>query len=119
MDAHATHAPEEHSHPSAGVYAKVGLVLFVLTALEVGLYEITYGEHAGAAAASIQPFFIPLLLAMSAAKFALVAMFYMHLKQDHRLFTGVFVFPLIIAAVIIVALIVLMAYHFAFAKSGG
>ena len=50
---------------------------------------------------------MPLLLLLSAAKFALVAMFYMHLKQDHRLFTGVFVFPLIIATVIILALIVL------------
>jgi cytochrome c oxidase subunit 4 len=119
MDAHATPADSEHAHPSAGIYAKVGLVLFVLTALEVGLYEITYGEHAGAAGASIQPFFVPVLLLMSAAKFALVAMFYMHLKQDHRLFSGVFVFPLIIAAVIIGALIVLMAYHFAFARSAG
>jgi heme/copper-type cytochrome/quinol oxidase subunit 4 len=119
MDAHATPAESEHGHPSAAMYAKVGLVLFVLTALEVGLYEITYGEHAGPASASIQPFFVPLLLLMSAGKFALVAMFYMHLKQDHRLFTGVFVFPLIIATVIIVALIVLMAYHFAFARSAG
>ena len=51
-------------------------------------------------------------------KFALVAMFYMHLKQDSRLFSGVFVFPLIIATVIILALIVLEAYHFAFAASG-
>ena len=42
----------------------------------------------------------------------------MHLKQDHRLFSGVFVFPLIIATVIILALIVLEAYHFAFAKAG-
>ncbi len=68
--------------------------------------------------ATLQPFFVPLLLLLSAAKFALVAMFYMHLKQDHRLFTGVFVFPLIIATVIILALIVLEAYHFAFARSG-
>jgi heme/copper-type cytochrome/quinol oxidase subunit 4 len=59
------------------------------------------------------------LLTLSAAKFALVAMFYMHLKQDSRLFTGVFVFPLIIAAVVILALAALMAYHMAFAKSGG
>ena len=44
MDAHVSHSAQtEHSHPSAGVYFKVGLVLFVLTALEVGLYEITYG----------------------------------------------------------------------------
>lgn len=118
MDAHPTHAEAEHAHPSGALYAKVGLVLFVLTALEVGLYEITYGDHAGAMGPSLQPFFVPLLLLMSAAKFALVAMFYMHLKQDHRLFTGLFLFPLIIATVIILALIVLMAYHFAYAKSG-
>jgi cytochrome c oxidase subunit IV len=119
MDAHATTTThDEHSHPSAGVYAKVGLVLFVLTALEVGLYEITYGEHAGAFAADIKPFFVPMLLLLSAAKFALVAMFYMHLKQDSKLFSGIFVFPLIIATIIIVSLMILMAYHMAFARAG-
>jgi cytochrome c oxidase subunit IV len=118
MDAHATTPATEPEHPRAGVYVKIGLVLFVLTALEGGLYDFSYGEHAGAAGTALQPFFVPLLLALSAAKFALVAMYYMHLKQDHRLFTGVFVFPLIIAIVIIVALIVLEAYHFAFARSG-
>jgi cytochrome c oxidase subunit IV len=120
MDAHvSTAAPSEHSHPSAAMYAKVGLVLFVLTALEVGLYEITYGDHAGPFSQNIMPFFVPMLLLLSAAKFALVAMFYMHLKQDSKLFTGVFVFPLTIAAVIILGLIVLMSYHMAFARSGG
>ena len=120
MDAHAppTAAAHEPDHPSTGVYVKIGVVLFVLTALEVGLYEFTYGGHASAGGADLRPFFVPLLLLLSAAKFALVAMFYMHLKQDHRLFTGVFVFPLIIATVIILALIVLEAYHFAFARSG-
>ena len=116
MDSQVT--AHEHAHPTASLYFKVGLVLFVLTALEVGLYEITYGEHAGAFAATIKPFFVPLLLLMSAAKFALVAMFYMHLKQDSKLFSGVFVFPLAIAAFIIVALIVLHAYTFGFARSG-
>jgi cytochrome c oxidase subunit 4 len=119
MDAHATTAAHsEHAHPTAGLYAKVGLILFVLTALEVGLYEITYGDHAGPLSASIQPFFVPMLLLLSAAKFALVAMFYMHLKQDSKLFTGVFVFPLTIAAVIIVGLMILMAYHMSFARAG-
>ena len=118
MTAHAPAPEHAHDHPTPGTYAKIGLVLFVLTALEVGLYEFTYGGHAGAGGASLQPFFIPMLLLLSAAKFALVAMFYMHLKQDHRLFTGVFVFPLIIATVVILALIVLEAYHFAFARSG-
>jgi cytochrome c oxidase subunit IV len=119
MDAHVTSTThQEHGHPTASVYAKVGLVLFVLTALEVGLYEITYGSQAGPSAEAIKPFFVPLLLLLSAAKFALVAMFYMHLKQDHKLFSGIFVFPLIIAAVVVVSLIVLTAYHFAFARAG-
>ena len=120
MAAHAPPTPVAHEpdRPSTGIYVKIGVVLFVLTALEVGLYEFTYGGHASSGGAALQPFFVPLLLALSAAKFALVAMFYMHLKQDHRLFTGVFVFPLIIATVIILALIVLEAYHFAYARSG-
>jgi cytochrome c oxidase subunit 4 len=119
MDAHpASPAESEHAHPASGTYVKIGIVLFVLTALEVGLYEFTYGEHSGATGHALQPFFVPLLLALSAAKFALVAMFYMHLKQDHRLFSGVFVFPLIIATVVILALIGLEAYHFAFARGG-
>jgi len=120
MDAHAPPTPVAHEpdHPSTGMYIKIGVVLFVLTALEVGLYEFTYGSRASTGGAALQPFFVPLLLLLSAAKFALVAMFYMHLKQDHRLFTGVFVFPLIIATVIILALIVLEAYHFAYARSG-
>jgi cytochrome c oxidase subunit IV len=119
MDAHVTTThPHEHAHPSAGLYAKVGLILFVLTALEVGLYEITYGEHVGEMASAIKPFFVPMLLLLSAAKFALVAMFYMHLKQDSKLFSGIFVFPLIIATIIIVSLMVLMAYHMIFARSG-
>ena len=116
--AHATaHEEHEAGHPTPGTYAKIGLFLFVLTALEVGLYEITYGTNAGALG-DLTSVFVPVLLALSAAKFALVAGFYMHLKQDPRLLSGLFVFPLIIASIIIVSLMVLIAYHHAFAKSG-
>jgi cytochrome c oxidase subunit 4 len=118
MTAHVTAAEEHaHGHPTPGTYTKVGLVLFILTALEVALYEITFGEHAGALG-DLRMVFVPALLTLSFAKFALVAMFYMHLKQDHRLFAGVFVFPLTIAAIVILALAALLAYHMAFAKSG-
>ena len=37
-------------------------------------------------------------------------MFYMHLKQDSRIFSGLFIFPLIIAAVVILALLGLFTY---------
>ena len=90
----------------------------MLTALEVGLYEFTFGDHAGPVGHQIEPFFIPLLLFLSAVKVALVAMYYMHLKTDIKLFSGVFVFPLTIAAIVILAMVALMAYHWSFAKSG-
>ena len=119
MTSHVTTADEhEHGHPTPGTYTKVGLVLFILTALEVALYEVTFGEHAGSLG-DLSHVFVPVLLTLSAAKFALVAMFYMHLKQDSPLFAGVFVFPLTIAAIVIVALAALLAYHMAFAQSGG
>jgi cytochrome c oxidase subunit 4 len=116
MDAHQTVA-HEHAHPTPGTYAKIGFILFVLTAMEVALYEITYGTSAGVAG-DLTSLFVPILLLLSAAKFALVAAFYMHLKQDSRLLSGLFVFPLIIATVVIVALMILMAYHHAFATLG-
>ena len=53
---------------------------------------------------------VPVLLILSALKFALVAMFYMHLKTDGRLLSTVFVFSLVIAAVVITALMLLFAY---------
>jgi cytochrome c oxidase subunit IV len=116
MTAHVTSAEEHaHGHPTPGMYTKVGLVLFILTALEVGLYEMTFGEHAGQLG-DLTKVFVPVLLTLSAAKFALVAMFYMHLKQDSRLFSSVFVFPLMIAAIIILALVGLFAYHYSFQK---
>lgn len=110
MDAPSQAHAAEPSHPSPGVYLKVALVLFVLTALEV----LSFEAGRGGLGASIRPIFEPivveLLIVLSAAKFALVAMFYMHLKQDPKLLSNLFVFPLIIAAVIIGALLVLLQY---------
>jgi len=44
---------------------------------------------------------------MSAVKFAIVVMFYMHLKYDHKLFRALFTGPLIIAATTLIALLFL------------
>lgn len=121
MDTHAAHAPEaqgldphEKSHPGPGVYVKIGVVLFVLTALEVAAYEVAH--RPGSLGTLLQPILIPVLLLLSAAKFALVAMYYMHLKQDSKLFSALFVFPLIIAALVIVSLIALFLYHYGFQR---
>jgi cytochrome c oxidase subunit 4 len=112
------HEHAEHAHPTAGLYLKIGLVLFVLTALEVGAYELAYTHGETAIGAAIRPVVIPILLILSAIKFAMVAMYYMHLKQDGKALSGLFVFPLILAGVMIVGLLLLMAYHHAFARGG-
>ena len=48
-------------------------------------------------------------MVVSAAKFILVVMFYMHLKYDSKVFTGVFIFPMALAALVIGSLYLL--YH--------
>ncbi len=109
--AHAEH--EAHSH-GAGIYFKVGFILFVLTALEVLLYEVCYGsmkEMAPGLGTALSPWFVALLLGLSAVKFWLVAMFYMHLRDDMKFLSWTFGFSLALAATVIVALITLFVYN--------
>jgi caa(3)-type oxidase subunit IV len=111
-DAHSHgHGAEDHAHPTPGTYLKVAVVLFILTALEVLAYELA--RRPGAPLHEVVgPIVVPILLVLSAAKFALVAMFYMHLKQDPRLFSNLFVWPIVIAATVIVSLIVIIRYWY-------
>jgi len=84
-------------HPTVGTYVKVALVLTMVTALEVGVIYVR----------RLAPIVVPLLLAMSAAKFALVVMFFMHLRYDARPLTALFVGPLLIAVGLAIALMTL------------
>jgi cytochrome c oxidase subunit 4 len=89
-----------HNHPGAKQYLGIAVVLTVITALEVAIFYIP----------SMKAMMVPLLLTLSALKFALVAMFYMHLKFDHRIFSWLFVVPMIIAALVILALLKLFGH---------
>ena len=107
MTAHDEHpappgeAPSgKHAHPGAKEYLAIAVVLSVLTAVEVAVFYIP----------SLKSILVPTLLTLSTVKFALVAMFYMHLKFDHRLFSWLFVVPMIIAALVIVALLKLFGH---------
>ncbi len=99
MDAHAeVHTGGgEHAHPTPGLYTKIAVTLIILTALEVAVYYVE----------SIRAFLVPILIVLMIVKFALVGMYYMHLKQDAKLFTGLFVFPILLAVGVIVALMAL------------
>jgi cytochrome c oxidase subunit IV len=90
---------EVHDHPTWVQYKWVALILVLITVVEVWAYYVpAWVAHAS---------FVPSLLAMSAIKFAIVVLYYMHLKYDHRLFKVLFTGPLIIAAVTMIALLFL------------
>ena len=58
----------------------------------------------------LEPALAPILLSLSAVKFVMVVMFFMHLKFDSKVFTGVFVAGLSIGTFVVVALIVLYQF---------
>lgn len=88
---------KEHSHPGALEYVRIAIVLAIITGAEVAVY---YQE-------SLHSVIVPILLVLSASKFTLVAMFYMHLKFDNRLFSAFFSGPLALAFAVMVALLTL------------
>jgi len=98
MSDHA-HEPHQHAHPTAKKYLGIAIILTIITVIEVAIFYIPSMHH-------LLP---PILLTLSALKFALVAMFYMHLKFDHRLYSWVFVVPMCFAAAIILALLALFS----------
>ena len=108
-DSSAAHA-DVHSHPGWQMYVTIAIILFALTAMEVGAYEIAERGMSGAFGTFVSQMVVEILLVLSAAKFALVAMFYMHLKSDGKLLTGVFGFSLALAAFIVVALLIIFSY---------
>ena len=109
MDSHSQ-AHAEPAHPTPGLYLKIAVILFILTALEVLAFEAGRGGLGAGLRPIFEPITVVLLVVLSAAKFALVAMFYMHLKQDPKLLANLFVFPILLAATIIATLIILFQY---------
>src|ERR1051325_11532882 len=86
---------KEHSHPTSGVYLRGAAGRGIL---EVVVFYVP----------AFHPVLVPVLVVLSAAKFTLVVMFYMHLKADSRVFTFLFGAPLLLAAVVLVALLFLL-----------
>lgn len=80
-DAHAEH------HPGALEYLQIGLILAVITAVEVGLYYIDMSHN----------LLVALLFMLSVIKFSLVVLWFMHLKFDSMLFRVAFLTGLVTA----------------------
>ena len=93
------HGHGSEAHASVGFYWAIGGILTVITAVEVAIFYVP----------ALEGVLVPLLLLLSAAKFVLVVMFFMHLKWDSTIFSGVFLAGFVLATFMTVALIIL--YH--------
>ena len=95
--------PEEggttHDHPSELEYIKVALVLAAITLAEVLIYYVE----------QLEGLLVPLLIVFSTVKFALVVLWFMHLRFDSRLFRRLFVTGMLLAGFCYV--IVLSTFH--------
>src|SRR5688500_10355129 len=90
-------AHDAHGHPGWKTYVLIGVILTIITAIEVAIFYIP----------QLEAVLVPTLLVLSAAKFAIVVMFYMHLKFDHAVFSRVFFTPMALAVLLIIGLVIL------------
>lgn len=86
--------PEHHDsrHPSFKQYVMIAIILFVITAVE---FLIIVPQGWKGSSVVIAP-----LVFLSVLKFAIVVMFYMHLRFDSRTFSIVFVAGLVLAVLV-------------------
>lgn len=89
---------EAGAHVPNRTYGVVAGVLAVITLIE---FSIVYVP-------ALRPVVIPVLLVLSVAKFVLVAMYFMHLKFDSKLFWPFFASGVVLAVMVAVSLATLL-----------
>jgi cytochrome c oxidase subunit 4 len=91
----SVHTAGRRGLPKFFTYVLIGIVLTAITIVEVAIFYVDGPKNT----------LIAGLLILGVSKFVLVALFYMHLKYDNRLFAGAFAFGLLLATSILVALL--------------
>ncbi|GAC1409425.1 MAG: hypothetical protein NVSMB57_02060 [Actinomycetota bacterium] len=77
----------EHSHPGPWKYIQIAFILAIITAIEVALFYLKMPK----------PVLVVILLALSAVKFGMVALYFMHLKFDAPIFKKLFLIGVVLA----------------------
>jgi cytochrome c oxidase subunit 4 len=95
-DLHAATGAHGAGHPSPKEYIRIGVILFVLTALEI---TASYTDVSGGV-------LIPTLFVLAIVKFALVVLWFMHLKFDDRRFARFFVMGLAGASILYLVVLI-------------
>lgn len=90
---------DEHAdHPDTSQYISVGIILAVFTAIEVAISLIGVPVNVA----------VPSLIVLTVIKFALVILWFMHLRFDSGWFSRVFMFGLLVSLAVYAATIALM-----------
>src|SRR5258705_9709233 len=85
------------AHATTGTYLRIAAILVMITLIEVGVFYVP----------AFQSVLVPVLLVLSAVKFTLGLIFYMHLKFDNLFFTFLFCDPLLLWLVVLVSLLLI------------
>jgi cytochrome c oxidase subunit 4 len=97
------HDAEEHAgghgHPSEWEYIKIAIFLGAITLAEVLVYYVE----------ALEGLLAPILIVFSTLKFALVVLWFMHLRFDSKLFRRLFVTGIVLA--LFCYLVVLSTFH--------
>jgi len=80
--------PPPEGHPTAMVYIQVGVILAIVTAVEVVFYYIDLADG----------LLLAVLMVLSALKFVMVVLWFMHLRYDSRLLSIAFAGGLVLVA---------------------
>ncbi|MBM4435685.1 MAG: cytochrome C oxidase subunit IV family protein [Actinobacteria bacterium] len=105
MSAPSHHGDHVTRHSYRG-YVVVALILSAITIVEVLIPSLAALRSALGRFGTVA-----LLLVLSFTKGAGVLMYYMHLRRDSRLFTGLFMFPFLIASAIVIIVFVFYATY--------
>jgi cytochrome c oxidase subunit 4 len=77
-------------HPGDAEYVRIAVILALITGVEVAVYYIS----------ALKSVLIPILVVLAVTKFTMVALFFMHLKFDSRLFRRLFVAGIVLALIV-------------------
>ncbi len=104
-DASPAHAGE-HKHPTTGQYTWIAVTLFAITGVEI------YASVAPV----LQPperhtLLVSTLVILGAIKFLIVIGYFMHLRFDARVYTRLFLAPLVVATLVGVVVVIFQQLH--------
>ena len=93
--AHGAHDAHDEHHPTPADYVRIAIILAIITLVEVIIYYLP----------SMRGILVPILLVLSIVKFLAVVGYFMHLKNDKRLFRLMFGAGLVLSLGVFLAML--------------